>query len=239
MKRALLYLPTLAVLALFAGTASAQTTGTIIGVVTDASTGKPVAGAIVIATSPSMQGEQTAVTDGNGNYRFDSVPPGAVKVRASHPDFLAGRGEGTVEPRKDNRVVVSINKRPKTSSIVVGKREIIIRQQVRFERDSAKILSDSSVLLEEIADALQKNPGIKVVEIQGHTDNSGTAQRNKELSEQRAAAVKDRLVSLGVASSRLQSKGFGSERPIVPNVTEGNRARNRRVALVILESDAK
>ncbi|MCC6644106.1 MAG: OmpA family protein [Polyangiaceae bacterium] len=181
--------------------------------------------------------ERTTKADSNGNYRFDSVAPGPVKLHATHPDYLGGRGEGTVEPRKDNRVVVSMNKRPKTSSIVVGKREIIIRQQVRFERDSAKILSDSSVLLMEIADALQKHPEIKLVEIQGHTDNSGTAQHNKDLSEQRAAAVKDRLVSLGVSSSRLTSKGFGAERPIVPNVTEGNRARNRRVALVILQSD--
>lgn len=212
--------------------------GHVLGQVVQGEGGGGVGGADVTLVDATGK-ERTTKADTNGNYRFDSVPPGAVKLRASHADYLAGRGEGTVEPRKDNRVVVSINKRPKTSSIVVGKREIIIRQQVRFERDSAKILSDSAVLLEEIADALQKNPGIKLVEIQGHTDNSGTAQRNKELSEQRAAAVKDRLVSLGIASSRLSSKGFGSERPVVPNVTEGNRARNRRVALVILESDAK
>lgn len=77
MRKKLLRLLRVAPLALlFAGVASAQNTGTLIGVVTDASTGKPVAGAVVIATSPSLQGQQTAVTDNAGNYRITLLPPG-------------------------------------------------------------------------------------------------------------------------------------------------------------------
>jgi hypothetical protein len=67
---------------LFAGAASAQTTGTIVGVVNDAATGKPVAGALVIATSKSLQGEQTAVTDGRGSYTLSALPPGVYKLVA-------------------------------------------------------------------------------------------------------------------------------------------------------------
>src|SRR5512142_2664597 len=78
MKKKLLRLLRIVPLALlFASVASAQTTGTIIGVVTDASTGQPVAGAVVIATSPALQGQQTAVTDNAGNYRLQILPPGA------------------------------------------------------------------------------------------------------------------------------------------------------------------
>ncbi len=62
------------------GVASAQTTGTIIGVVTDAATGKPVAGALVVATSPNLQGEQTGLTDEAGNYRIGQLPPGPYKL---------------------------------------------------------------------------------------------------------------------------------------------------------------
>ncbi len=62
------------------GIASAQTTGTIIGVVTDAATGKPVAGALVVATSPNLQGEQTAITDESGNYRIGQLPAGDYKL---------------------------------------------------------------------------------------------------------------------------------------------------------------
>jgi hypothetical protein len=67
---------------LFAGTASAQLTGTIVGVVNDAATGKPVAGALVIATSKALQGEQTAVTDGKGQYTLTSLPAGQYKLSA-------------------------------------------------------------------------------------------------------------------------------------------------------------
>lgn len=77
MRKMLLRFLRIAPLALlFASVASAQTTGTIIGVVTDASTGKPVAGAMIIATSPNLQGQQTAVTDAAGAYRISLLPPG-------------------------------------------------------------------------------------------------------------------------------------------------------------------
>jgi len=69
-------------LLLFASVASAQTTGTIVGVVTDAATGKPVAGALVVATSSALQGEQTGLTDSGGNFRISQLPPGQYKLAA-------------------------------------------------------------------------------------------------------------------------------------------------------------
>jgi hypothetical protein len=81
MRKKLLRLLRIAPLALlFASVASAQTTGTVIGVVTDASTGKAVPGALVIATSPNLQGEQTAVTDNSGNFRLPLLPPGQYRL---------------------------------------------------------------------------------------------------------------------------------------------------------------
>ncbi len=67
---------------LFAGAASAQSTGQIVGIVNDAATGKPVAGALVIATSKALQGEQTAVTDAKGAYTIPALPPGLYKLVA-------------------------------------------------------------------------------------------------------------------------------------------------------------
>ncbi|WP_242344719.1 TonB-dependent receptor [Anaeromyxobacter terrae] len=65
---------------LLAGVASAQETGVIIGVVTDGATGKPVAGALVVATSPALAGEKTGVTDGGGNFRIEGLPPGQYRL---------------------------------------------------------------------------------------------------------------------------------------------------------------
>ena len=104
--------------------------------------------------------------------------------------------------------------------------------------DSAVILPESTGLLTEIADVLIKNPRIKRVEVQGHTDNTGTAERNKQLSEDRANAVVAWLTSHGVSSDRLVGRGYGQSKPIVPNVTAANRARHRRVQFIIVDQDA-
>jgi hypothetical protein len=71
----------------------AQTTGTLVGVVTDASTGRPLAGVAVVATSPNLQGERIVVTDGKGSYRMDQLPPGTYAVAGRLEGFLeAARG---------------------------------------------------------------------------------------------------------------------------------------------------
>ncbi len=72
---------------LFADAASAQSSGTIVGVVNDAATGKPVAGVLVIATSKALQGEQTAVTDARGQFNITALPPGDYKLSAQLQGF--------------------------------------------------------------------------------------------------------------------------------------------------------
>jgi outer membrane receptor protein involved in Fe transport len=94
---------------LFAGVAFAQTTGTIIGVVTDASTGKPVAGAVIVARSPNLQGEQTAVTDANGNYRITLLPPGAYSLAVQLEGFKpAERSDITMRADKTIRANIAV-----------------------------------------------------------------------------------------------------------------------------------
>ena len=73
---------------------------------------------------------------------------------------------------------------------------------------------------------------------QGHTDSEGADDHNQTLSDDRANSVRTWLVQHGVGSERLVAKGYGEKKPLVPNVTPANRARNRRVQFVILEQDA-
>ncbi len=101
MKRLLRLLRNASLALLLAGTASAQTNGKIIGVVTDFSTGKPLAGALVVATSPNLQGEQTALTDAQGSFRFDVLPPGPYKLSAQLD---------TYKPYERTDIVVRIDK---------------------------------------------------------------------------------------------------------------------------------
>ncbi|MCF8295834.1 MAG: OmpA family protein, partial [Bacteroidales bacterium] len=71
--------------------------------------------------------------------------------------------------------------------------------------------------------------------IHGHTDNVGGDAFNKDLSERRAAAVKEYLISKGIASERMSNQGFGMSRPVAANDTEEGRARNRRTEFVIVK----
>jgi len=89
--------------------------------------------------------------------------------------------------------------------------------------------------LEEVVDLLQTEPD-KKIRVEGHTDSLGDADANLLLSEQRAKAVLDALVSMGVASDRISSLGMGEDFPIASNEDEDGRARNRRVDVILLDN---
>ena len=105
---------------------------------------------------------------------------------------------------------------------------------ILFASGSATIEGGSTPTLKEIGDMLKAHADLKLM-IEGHTDNVGAAAANQTLSEQRAAAVKQFLVSTyGIDAARLQTKGYGSSKPISPNTTPEGRQNNRRVELVKL-----
>ena len=105
--------------------------------------------------------------------------------------------------------------------------------QVNFDVDKATLRPDAQPLVEQIAKLLENDPGLRL-SIEGHTDNTGDAAHNQELSTARARSVFGALIGLGVDPARLQSKGFGQDKPVADNGTEAGRAKNRRVELVKL-----
>jgi len=104
----------------------------------------------------------------------------------------------------------------------------IIFRNILFDFDKADIKPESYPILDEVTEYLKSNPDLKM-EAQGHTDSKGTAEYNLKLSDRRAASVKKYLVDKGIEADRLETKGYGLTKPIAPNDTEENRARNRRV----------
>jgi OmpA-OmpF porin, OOP family len=114
-------------------------------------------------------------------------------------------------------------------------REIVIGQQVQFETESPVLRADSEKVLDEVAAILKDHLELELVEVQGHTDDQGTPERNRQLAQERAASVVEWLVAHGVDRGRLQPKGYGSDRPLADNAGEQGRQKNRRVELHILE----
>lgn len=102
---------------------------------------------------------------------------------------------------------------------------------VNFATDSTRILPDSMPQIEQVAKLLADDPSLRLA-INGHTDNTGEASRNKTLSEGRARSVVAALVTRGIDAARLNAAGFGDSEPVADNGSEEGRAKNRRVELV-------
>ncbi len=103
-----------------------------------------------------------------------------------------------------------------------------IYKDIQFEINKADLRQSSFPVLNEIVEALKAQPGLNI-EIQGHTDSTGAHDYNVGLSQRRAQSVKAYLVSKGIDSGRMTTKGYGPDRPIASNTTKEGRARNRRV----------
>lgn len=104
--------------------------------------------------------------------------------------------------------------------------------KIQFPTALSGPTADGRVTVTKIAAILKRYPTVKV-QIQGHTDDLGTDRVNLELSAARADVVRTLLVAQGVKASRLTAKGYGETRPFVPNITDANRAVNRRVSFLL------
>jgi outer membrane protein OmpA-like peptidoglycan-associated protein len=104
---------------------------------------------------------------------------------------------------------------------------LLAGEQIQFASASATISARSAPLLDRLAQEARACPGN--ISIQGYTDNVGRPNFNLRLSDDRAAAVRAALIARGVAPERLQSEGFGAQRPVADNHTPAGREKNRRI----------
>ena len=112
---------------------------------------------------------------------------------------------------------------------------VVTLGDVLFASGQTTLVEGGRSSLEEVVDLLQTEPD-KKIRVEGHTDSLGDAEANLLLSELRAKAVLEALVSLGVASDRISSLGMGEDFPIASNEDEDGRARNRRVDVILLDN---
>lgn len=101
---------------------------------------------------------------------------------------------------------------------------------INFETGKSAIKSESLSIIDELFKMLSSNPTLKII-VEGHTDNVGNPASNKTLSEQRALSVKTALVNKGISADRINTIGYGQDKPIADNSIEDGKAKNRRVEI--------
>jgi OmpA-OmpF porin, OOP family len=107
------------------------------------------------------------------------------------------------------------------------------RGLIQFERASDVIDRASRPTLKALGDIAKQCPNV-LIEIEGHTDSEGTPERNKSLAERRAQSVVNVLVDAGVSADRIKAVGYGDTKPVAPNDTAENRAKNRRIEFSVV-----
>ncbi len=112
--------------------------------------------------------------------------------------------------------------------------QTLILEGVSFRSGSAQLTAGSIGVLAEVASSLRAWPD-KSIEIRGHTDNTGIAENNRELSQRRAMSVRDSLIQMGISPSRISAVGYGEDFPIADNGTSAGRAENRRVEVHVVD----
>ncbi|HKK62228.1 MAG TPA: OmpA family protein, partial [Bacteroidales bacterium] len=166
---------------------------------------------------------------GEGDYLVP-LPTGAeYAFNVSHPGYLFYSDHFII--KGDYSLENPYNKDIPLVPIEAGKSAVL--NNIFFDFDSYKLREESKVELNLIVDFLKLNENIRI-EISGHTDNTGSDAYNLDLSKKRAEEVVGYLVSMGIEKDRLESKGYGSSKPVSENNTEQGRAKNRRTEMKIL-----
>jgi len=121
------------------------------------------------------------------------------------------------------------------AAVAVVKGKVVISESVFFATGSDRVKKRSHAILSQVARLLRARWDVRLVRVEGHTDNVGDPEANVDLSERRARQVRKFLVSKGVASHRLAARGFGPSKPVAKNKTRKGRAANRRVDFAIVK----
>lgn len=140
----------------------------------------------------------------------------------------------------DKRAAQSAADLAKFASVKQETRGMVITLSggVLFASAKSDLLASAQVKLNSVAEALtQQDPDSKIV-VEGHTDSQGGESYNQDLSQRRAQAVRDYLVSRGIAADRVTSQGFGFSRSVADNKSPEGRANNRRVEIVVQPKSA-
>jgi outer membrane protein OmpA-like peptidoglycan-associated protein len=115
---------------------------------------------------------------------------------------------------------------------------VVTLHDVLFDTNRARLKPGGIREVQKLADVLDKHPQ-RTVAIEGFTDSTGSDERNQELSEQRANAVRDALLGMGISANRITTRGYGKSLPVASNATQAGRQLNRRVEILFSDENGQ
>ncbi|TRW22872.1 OmpA family protein [Flavobacterium zepuense] len=200
--------------------------------VKDSNTGKPLANASVAILDSRQNIIETKTTDANGNLTYNvdcntayTLQTGADGYESSSVNLPKNSG-GTVD--------ITANLKPIENIIVDGK---VVLNSIYFEFDKSNITKEAAYELDKLVQAMKTKKDI-VIMGKAHTDTRGSAEYNLKLSDQRAKAVVQYVISKGIAKERISGQGYGESEPKVncgDNCTDEQHAQNRRNEFIIVK----
>lgn len=201
------------------------------GIIIDEKTKEPVLATIELYDNDKNELLATFQSNSKTGRYLVSLPSGKNYGIAVKADKYLFHSENFNLP--DSAKYQEIEKVIELKKMEVGQR--IVLRNIFFDFNKSTLRPESNIELENLINLLNENPNMKI-EISGHTDNVGTAQYNKKLSEYRAKAVVDYLTTKGIAKDRLTFAGYGFDDPIAPNDTEEGRQLNRRTEFKVIQN---
>ncbi len=171
-------------------------------------------------------------SDGDGFSNIDEKNAGTDPLDKTSFPAPKKAEEANTTPAVD---AVATKPSPEEIKMAIEKEinDILQAENIEFETDSSMITPKGIEAVKKIYAVLKKYPNVKI-EIAGHTDSDGDAAYNQKLSQERVDMVKKALVEFGLNGDRFTTKGYGESKPLVPNDSPENKAKNRRVEFIII-----
>jgi outer membrane protein OmpA-like peptidoglycan-associated protein len=193
------------------------------------------------AANSKVQAEQAQVQAQQAQLQTEQAQAAKAEAEAARARAEAETAEARARAAEANRSAESAEQvreklREQLNSVLATSESarglIVNMSDVLFDTGKYSLKPSTQVSLAKVSGILLAYPGLKV-QVEGYTDSVGGDEYNQRLSENRAAGVKDFLVSQGVSANNITSQGFGKSNPVADNATADGRAQNRRVNLVV------
>jgi len=200
--------------------------------VRDSKKGRPIATSRVMILDERNNVIETRTTDASGRVSYNVDCDRAYSIQAASDHYVTG----TFPIAKTRGGVVNIEANLDTIEVIVKETEVVLNE-IYFEFNKSNITSEGAAELDKLVQAMNANPAM-VIMAKAHTDNRGSDQQNMNLSNRRAKATVQYVMSKGIAKDRISGQGYGEGEPKVncgADCTEEQHAQNRRSEFVIVK----